>query len=148
MADLNISLPKRRQKITVDGDANRYIEVDLTDTRLLLRLNEISDKIAEIVGKLPQNDVGTREAVTAIAEAEKAICGQIDYALNAQVSAVVFADASPLSVSGGKSMAQIFLEQLAPIVKAAIEKEYKGIDKYAGKYIRPAENSNGGQTGF
>lgn len=148
MADLNISLPKRRQRITIDGDANRYIEADLSDMRLLVRLDEISDRINAAAKKLPDGNAGAREAINAVAEAEKTICEEIDYALNTKASAIVFAEVSPLSVSDGKSMAQIFLEQLAPIVKAAVEKEYKGIDKHAGKYIRSAGNGNGRRTGF
>ncbi|MDR2046532.1 MAG: hypothetical protein LBP79_01275 [Clostridiales bacterium] len=148
MATLNINLPKRRQKITIDNDANRYIEVDLSDTRLLLRLNEIEGKITEIAEKLPDGNAGAKETVKAVEEAEKAVCEQLDYALGTQASAVVFADVSPLSVSGGKSIAQIFLEQLAPIIKAAVEKEYKGIEKHAGKYIRPSGNGNDRRTGF
>ena len=145
---LNINIDDGRVPIQINGDKDRVIYLNPSDLNMPSRYDEAAKNIDKYIQQYSEAEIkDTEKAVEAIYEADKYIKGQINYIFDADVCAVLYADASCLSISHttGYPIFASFLNAIGPIIEDTFKQdnvklkkvlESPNVKKYTEKYNR------------
>jgi hypothetical protein len=144
MANINLNINEGRKGITINGDENRKIYINLSDSNILVRAKKakqlINEKVKDIENiPTPQDDTNKETYLDKIDEINQFYRNQINYIFNYNVSDVVFGDFEPTTLcDNGESLAEVFLDQILPEVASSVtsaqKKSEKRIKTYTAKY--------------
>ena len=123
--------------IAINGDENRVIKFNATDTNLVVRLTEVQERFEKLEEKykdtqLPTDD--TKEIVKLIVEMENEVKENLNYLFNADVYDTIFNGTSPFTLVNGKMLVERVLEAFTPILEKYIGEENKKVSKRIAKY--------------
>ena len=144
----SINFDEGYKEYQINNDPDRVIRVDTADYGLLTRfagaekrLNE-KMKAFENISIKPDGsaDIDDEGAVEAIEKLSQIIKEETNYIFNADVSDIVFGNASPLSTRKGVPLYERFFNAIMPIIKADLEAENKESEKRIKKYTAQAQS--------
>lgn len=146
MAVKNISFDEGYKSFTLNGDKDRVIRFNPSDSNIVKRAQEAGRKIAQSVSALeeiPLKADGTpekeTEAVIRIMDEFEAILReQLNHIFNSDVYDIVFNGQSPLSIVGKekKYLFEAFLDSVIPIMAGEIEEDKAATQKRIAKYTK------------
>lgn len=113
----------------INGDPNRVIKINPADVGILKRLQAAQDSISALQSKY--NSINTPEA---LAECDKDLRAIIDDVFAAPVADIAFGGSNCLSLAGGSSIYENFLNAIIPIVQETVKEESKASEKRISKY--------------
>lgn len=113
----------------INGDPNRVIKINPADVGILKRLQAAQDSISALQSKY--NSIDTPEA---LAECDKDLRAIIDDVFASPVADIAFGGSNCLSLAGGSSIYENFLNAIIPIVQETVKEESKASEKRISKY--------------
>lgn len=139
---LNLDLSATRRKaITVDGDENRVLYINLSDMGVLSRAEEVEDRMAEIsgiAGSLQDAEKDTAKAAETLKKLDAEMRKLIDYIFDANVSEVCAPDGTMFDPFNGLTRWEIIIDALSGLLGENLGREIgamnKRIKKHTGKY--------------
>ena len=126
---MNLSFNDGYKTYEINGDPNRVIKINPADVGILKRLQAAQDSISALQEKY--NTINTPEA---LAECDKDLRDIIDDVFAAPVADIAFGDTNCLSLAGGSSIYENFLNAIIPIVQETVKEESKASEKRISKY--------------
>lgn len=138
----NLQFDDGYKEFSINGDESRVIRFNPRDFAILERIKEAYDMIdraSNIMEDVQLKADGTPiEMLGAAAEIVKqfddTIKKAVDHIFNSEVSQAVFGRQSPLSLVGGASLYQRFLETVVPVIRKEVETESKKSHDRISKY--------------
>ncbi len=135
----NINIETGRERITINSDPDKVIELNLSDGSIITRLEKAKAEIDEFFGKIKDiADKEDKESAELISDTEKKIREKIDYIFDYPVSDVIFGNASCISTKNGVTFFERAINALMPLYEKAIKTEQKKslerTEKYTKKY--------------
>lgn len=127
------------KSLAINGDKNRVIVINPTDTAIINRYSEAAPKLGELIEKYSgvSDGLPIEEAAKINGELDREARKFVDYIIGSAVSDKVFGNANCLSYAGGRTILENFLtayaEYLEPAVKAEYEKSSKRVAKYTSQ---------------
>jgi hypothetical protein len=125
-----------RERITINNDENRVIELNTSDFNIVSRFAEMQPKLQELSKQAPEKDL-TAEAdsdtfiddlSTSIKTVDNQIRECINYIFDYDVCAPMVGNASLLSVVDGKAKYEYILEALTPLYNDSISAEMQAMN--------------------
>ena len=126
------------QEFTINNDPDRVIRFNPSDVGLVNRYK----KTVEVMENLLKEFDGTQQkSEETMEKLDAEIKKQIDYLFNQPVSEVVFGNQSCLSLLNGETLAERFIECVAPVIVKETRKEMKLSQKRIEKYVKAAKGA-------
>ena len=138
----NINLSDGFKEVTINNDKNRVIRINPTDINFITRYNETVKKLDELNEKyanIKEDDLSLEEQSKIISEIDNQAKEYLDYIVGSPVSEIVFGTASCLSLSGGQTVLENFLESYVGFMAPTIKEEYKKSRQRVNKYTSQAK---------
>ena len=136
--DLNIDGIKK-QRFRINGDSNSIIELDLSDLKIIDRLEEGLQKLENEMRKISELSPEDEKLSDTLAEADAKMREAIDYIFDYPVSAVVAKSGTMYDPKDGMFRYEHIIDALTKLYKNNINEEYKRfqarIKKHTEKYI-------------
>lgn len=153
MSNLNFGIAKRKT-FTIDGDENRIISLDTSDTGIMGRLSAMqeflndSDRFVEEFEKANESatDDWNRSLILSkmFAERDAEMRKQLNNLFDSDVCTPIVGNGSVMRIVDGVPLYNTILERLLPLYEAEIAKQLtaqqKRISKHTAKYVKPTEN--------
>lgn len=134
----SIVISTERERFTINGDQNKYIEFNPSDPNIVTRFEEASKTIKKAQTQF--ENITESNVLDAIRALDNLIRQQIDYIFDYPVSEVVFGNTSSFSTCNGIPYYERFLNAIMPIIENAVKKEGQKskarISKYTEKYTK------------
>ena len=146
---IDINLAPEKQKIRIDGDDNRIIELDTTDITVLKRLQEVYPRLNELGMKGfeidDSSDEITPEALEALTSAlntvDKEMRDIIDYIFDSKIADICVQNGAMYNMRNGEFVFERILDALFTLYAEDIQKEFGKMSdrmkqhtaKYTGK---------------
>lgn len=143
VSNINVDTGKRR--FTINGDPDKVIEFNVTDGNLITRISEAEQKISKAVKGMnielkpdgtPAED--TPEIAEKVKKIDGLLRGALDYAFDGKICDTVFGNTNLLSVKGGVTFAERFIDAVTPIIEREVKEEnaraMRRIEKHTAKY--------------
>lgn len=125
--------------LAINGDENRVIAVNPTDTGIISRYHEILPKFEELTEKyknFKSDNMNDSEIAEINAELDRQAREFIDYIIGSPVADIAFRKTNCLSVSGGSTIFENFLTAYINYMTPTIQKEYEKSKKRIEKYTK------------
>ena len=143
----NIEFDDGFREYTINGDPNKVIRIDTADYDLITRSDKARKTIEAAVRKYDKIEINAdgsancsdEEAIAAVTDLSDVIREQMNYIFNADVSGIVFGNASPLSTRKGIPLYERFFNAVMPIIEADLNEENKQAQKRINKYTQQAK---------
>lgn len=138
----NINLSDGFKEVTINNDPNRVIRINPSDIGLIKRFEEASPKIEALIEKYGEvkEELPMEEIAKITSEIDAEARKQLDYIVGAPVSDTAFGTANCLSLAGGQTIFENFLEAyvsyMEPVVKAEYKKSRQRVSKYTSQAKR------------
>lgn len=120
----------RKKRFTIDGDANRVLELDTSDMTILNRLNVALPKLEALRDELATVDTtstATEEAVKLAGEELSKVDSKmreiVDYIFDSNVSAICAPSGSMYDVFGGQMRYEIIINSLVNLYERNLSEE-------------------------
>lgn len=147
----SINFDEGYKEYEINGDPERIICVDTADYGLIERFKKAEKHINEELKKYDgikiksdgSADTDDETAAQMIADLGEFIKSEINYIFNADVSKIVFGNASPLSTRKGVPMYERFVNATLPIIEADLKAESTASEKRVAKYTSQAQQLKG-----
>ena len=135
--DLNLS-EIRKKKLRIDGDANRIIELNLSDMNIIGRLDEAYPKLDELASKVSTllADENDSDIADKLKEIDKDMRDWIDFIFDGKVADVCVPDGTMYDLSNGKFKFEYIVEKLATLYTENIQNEIKQMKARVSKHTR------------
>lgn len=145
--DIDLSAT-RKQKIRVDGDDNRILELDISDMNIIVRLRDGYEKLESLmkqINDLQISDTGDiKTDVTELGNVVEDIDTQmrniLDEIFDSNVSEICAPSGSMYDMFNGEYRFEHILEVLTPLYENNIDEEYekmkKRVQKHTDKYVK------------
>lgn len=146
---IDINLAPEKQKIRIDGDDSRIIELDTTDITILKRLQEVYPKLNELGMKGFETDDGSDEITpealealtTALNSIDKEMRDIIDYIFDSKIADTCVQSGAMYNMRNGEFIFERILDELFTLYADDIKKEFGKMSdrmkqhtaKYTGK---------------
>lgn len=134
MASLNYG--SSIKKFDINGDKNKVLCVNTTDTKIFKRLKETKPKIDRIIKDSEKlgDDMTADENIELLDKLDDEVKSIIDYIFNTNASEVAFGNASCLSIcENGLPLFQNFMEALIDEIEKDLKKANSNISKYTSQ---------------
>ena len=138
----NINLNDGYEEITINNDPNRVIRVNPTDTNIIRRYNETIKEIDELSKKyenIQDDELTLDEKTQIISDLDIEARKQLDYIVGSPIADIVFGNANCMSVAGGQTIYENFLDAYIAYMEPAIKAEYKKSRQRVAKYTNQAK---------
>lgn len=147
----SINFDEGYKEYEINGDPERIIRVDTADYGFIERFKKAEKHINEELKKYDgikiksdgSADTDDETAAQMIADLGEFIKSEINYIFNADVSKIVFGNASPLSTRKGVPMYERFVDATLPIIEADLKAEATASEKRVAKYTSQAQQLKG-----
>lgn len=147
----SINFDEGYKEYEINGDPERIIRVDTADYGLVERFKKAEKHINEELKKYDgikiksdgSADTDDETAAQMIADLGEFIKSEINYIFNADVSKIVFGNASPLSTRKGVPMYERFVNATLPIIESDLKAEATASEKRVAKYTSQAQQLKG-----
>lgn len=150
---LNLNIPELlRTRITINGDENKFIELNLSDITIVKRLEESYEKLNDLALdaskagiNLDSDEEITDEQAQELAnillnETDKKMRDLVDYVFDYPVSDVVLSEGSMFDPVNGNFKFEIIIESLFGLYEKNLAKEAakirKNVHKHTDKYLK------------
>lgn len=149
--DININ-GASRQKIRINGDDNKILELNTADLNVLKRARDSYPKLqdlAKIASELDTvthdsdnyfEDAGASEFITKISEIDTEMKSIVDFIFDSNVSEICAGNASMCDIIDGHARFEIIIASLLPLYENRIETETANMRKvsesYTSKYTK------------
>lgn len=141
--NLSFGLPKRK-KFTIDGDENRVVELDTSDTGIMARWNVVQEyftSAAQELGALSGQDPTEEQALMAskrFAEIDAGAREKLNFLFDSDVCTPIAGNGALIRLVNGEPLFMLILDILTPLYEADIKDEYeksrRRIEKHTAKY--------------
>lgn len=143
---MNINFDDGIKEISINGDENRILRVNVTDLGLIDRVDTSIKHLEREMEKLDSEKIklssdgeaqdGMSEVAEQIRKLNKLFRDEFDNVFYPGSSEIVFGNQNPLSISDGKTIFENFMVAFAKYIKPFIEEESKKTKKNIDKYRR------------
>lgn len=140
--DIDLSVTQKK-RFRIDGDDNRIIELNTSDMGILLRLDEVEErlnKLADSVTFAPDSDESDDEKLKKLLNTDKEMRELMDYLFDSPISDICAPSGSMYDPFNGRYRFEHIMETLFVLYEDNIEKEYKkmakNVQKHTDKYIK------------
>lgn len=142
----NIKIDDGRKSFTINGDPEKIISFNPTDTNLLVRYEQVKKTIEKAIKDMPEetdmkeeiSEENLKKTSAILKKTDKLIKEQLNYLFDTDVSKVVFGNMNALSMANGEFLAVRFISAIEPIMKkevlSAAKASEKRIAKHTAKY--------------
>lgn len=143
---LKFGIPKRK-RFSIDGDPERFIEIDTGDTGIVTRWNEIEPWFVDVSKRLeavenigPDSDK-SNEIIGDIAKLDKELREKLNMLFDADVCTPIAGEhGSLIRTVDGEPLFYLILDILVPLyeadIKVEVAKSQKRIAKHTDKYVK------------
>lgn len=139
ITDIQITLPTK-QKFRINGDPNKIIELNPSDTNVIKRLEKGWTNLQKEVDKIDKLDVSDDKFTEKLDIIDKAMRKHVDYIFDYPVSEVIVGKSSMISPKDGQTTYEHILDALLKLYEGNINSEYKRMkartDKHTAKYTK------------
>lgn len=140
IVDIHIDLPTK-QKFRVNGDPNKIIELNISDTGIIERLEKGWQELLDEVDKVGRLDTQDEHFTEKLFSIDIAMRKHIDYIFDSNVSEVLCGDSGKMiDPSNGQTRYEHILDSLIKLYADNIGSEYNKIKartkKYTNKYTK------------
>ena len=150
VVDLDLSVT-RKKRFRIDGDDNRILELNISDTGIISRLNELYPKLTDLANSasdklsLPETEEVTEEMLTvtsdAVKEIDETMRKVLDELFESNVSEICAPNGTMLDLFNGKFRFEHIIDTLSALYENNFREEYKKVsqriqrhtDKYTGR---------------
>ena len=147
----SINFDEGYKEYEINGDSERVIRVDTADYGLIERFKKAEKHINDELKKYENikikadgsADTDDETAAQMIADLGEFIKNEINYIFNADVSEIVFGNASPLSTRKGVPLYERFVNAVLPVIEADLKAEAKASEKRVSQYTKQAQQFKG-----
>ena len=150
--DLDLS-PIQKTKIRINGDQNRFIELNLSDMGIIDRfvtVNKNLQKLAEEVSNLSdtvvtedensEDETGLVDVTEKLKELDRKMRDEIDFLFDSKVSDVCVPDGTMYDPHNGQFTFEHVIEALLDLYVNSVKDEFakvkNNVNKHAGKYAK------------
>lgn len=141
--DLDLSV-LRKQRIRIDGDDNRIVELNLSDMGIMERLKTSYDKLNELSVKYhieeEVDEDNTDKVIEKLQEIDKDMRDLINYIFDSDISDIVAPSGTMADPINGKFRYEHIIEKFISLYDTSFESEFKkmskGVQKHTNKYTR------------
>lgn len=145
--DIDLS-PIRKKRFRVDGDNNRILELNTSDTSIVSRLNEVYPKLQELAQTAANNMdlddddyIGLEKASKVLKDTDDKMREYVDYIFDADVSEKCVPSGSMWDPFDGKFTFEWVIERIGALYENNFNQEFRKLsqrmkkhtDKYIGK---------------
>lgn len=131
----------KKQKFRINGDSNSIIELDLSDLKIIDRLQEGLQKLEEEMREIAAVDVEDEEFSNKLAEADARMRETIDYIFDYPVSAVCAKYGTMYDPKDGMFRYEHIIDALTKLYQNNINEEYKKFQTRIKKHTEKYTNS-------
>ena len=129
-----------KEKFTINNDPNRVIELDLSDTNVVVRLNEIYPKLVELAQNVSINEDSDMEEVAHfLKNTDLQMREYIDNIFDSKVCDACVPNGNMFDVKNGFFRFEIILEKLLALYNQNLDKELnkvkERVSKHTQKYV-------------
>ena len=138
----NINLSDGFEEVTINNDPNRVIRINPTDFGFINRYNEAMKKIDELEGKyakVKEDGLSLDEKVNMLEEVDAEARKLLNHIVGSDIADTVFGTANCMSLAGGQTIFENFLEAYVDYMSPAIKAEYKKSQQRVKKYTSQAK---------
>lgn len=142
--DINLSAT-RKKKFRIDGDDNRILELNTSDMNVLLRLDEVEQRLQNLADSVTfdsESGETAEQSVKKLLSTDKEMRELIDYLFDSNVSEICAPSGSMYDPFNGKYRFEHIVETLFTLYEENIEKEYKKMSKNVQKHTAKYVNKN------
>lgn len=123
------------KEFAVNGDESRIVRFNPCDFGILERISVSQKRLEELEKKYKDAEASDTDELGKIAaECDSEIRAEINTVFGNDVCTPAFGTTNCLSLAGGSSLFENFLDAMLPIVKSYIDKETKQSKKRIAKY--------------
>lgn len=145
--DIDLSAT-RKQKIRIDGDDNRILELDTADMNIVVRLRDGFEKLEKLIDQITNlqvSDTGNiktdiSEMGTVIEDIDKQMRNALDEIFDANVSEVCAPTGSMYDLFNGEYRFEHIINALTKLYENNLDKEYakmkRRVQKHTDKYVK------------
>lgn len=145
--DIDLSAT-RKQKIRIDGDDNRILELDTADMNIVVRLRDGFEKLEKLIDQITNlqvsdtGDIKTdiSEMGTVIEDIDKQMRNALDEIFDANVSEVCAPTGSMYDLFNGEYRFEHIINALTKLYENNLDKEYakmkRRVQKHTDKYVK------------
>lgn len=140
--DIDLSVT-RKKRFRIDGDDSRILELNTSDMNILLRLDEVEErlnKLADSVTFDSNDDEHAEENVKKLLSTDKEMRELMDYLFDSNVSDICAPSGSMYDPFNGKYRFEHIIETLFTLYEDNIAAEYKkmskNVQKHTAKYTK------------
>lgn len=145
--DIDLSAT-RKQRIRIDGDDNRILELDTADMNIVVRLRDGFEKLEKLIDQITNlqvsdtGDIKTdiSEMGTVIEDIDKQMRNALDEIFDANVSEVCAPTGSMYDLFNGEYRFEHIINALTKLYENNLDKEYakmkKRVQKHTDKYVK------------
>lgn len=136
---LNVNIKgANRQRITINGDENRIIELNLTDMNFIPRLNSTYPKLEELQAKYTDAEIsegveGFNKLADILLDLDTSAKEYINYIFDYDVCTPIIDNSSLFAPIDGKLTFEYILDTLINLYTDSIQAEYKKMEKNVKK---------------
>ena len=135
IVDIHIDLPSR-QKFRINGDPNKILELNISDTGIMERLEKGWQRLQEDVkkiGELNENDEDLSSKLSAI---DKSMRKQIDYIFDSNVSEICASNGKMIDPWNGQTRYEHILDSLLTLYADNINSEFRKMKARTSKHTQ------------
>lgn len=146
--DINLSAT-RKKRFRIDGDNNRYLELDISDMGIITRLDNLYPKLQKLaqdasVKQLSKEDADNERALTKISQALIKIDAQmrqiVDEIFDSNVSEMCAPSGTMFDPFNGEFRYEHIVDVISNLYKENVKKEFKQMaarmKKHTAKYTK------------
>lgn len=145
--DIDLSAT-RKQRIRIDGDDNRILELDTADMNIVVRLRDGFEKLEKLIDQITNlqvsdtGDIKTdiSEMGTVIEDIDKQMRNALDEIFDANVSEVCAPTGSMYDLFNGEYRFEHIINALTKLYENNLDKEYakmkRRVQKHTDKYVK------------
>lgn len=140
--DIDLSVT-RKKRFRIDGDDSRIIELNTSDMNILLRLDEVEERLKTLADSVTFDDEGAEpeENIKRLLSTDKEMRDLMDYLFDSKISDICAPSGSMYDPFNGKYRFEHIMETLFTLYEENIEQEYKkmttNVQKHTAKYTKP-----------
>ena len=140
--DIDLSITQKK-RFRIDGDDSRIIELNTSDMGILLRLDEVEERLNNLADSVTfddEDDEHAEENVKKLLRTDKEMRELMDYLFDSKISDVCAPSGSMYDPFNGKYRFEHIIETLFTLYEENIASEYKkmnkNIQKRTAKYTK------------
>lgn len=140
--DIDLSVT-RKKRFRIDGDDSRILELNTSDMNILLRLDEVEEKLNKLADSVTfdsNDDEHAEENVKKLLSTDKEMRELMDYLFDSNVSDICAPSGSMYDPFNGKYRFEHIIETLFTLYEDNIAAEYKkmskNVQKHTAKYTK------------